>query len=48
MYSTCLFCHAPLGGNEAVERFPAAIADRLAVPASVEKTLAKLRAAGRA
>ena len=22
MYSTCLFCHASLGANEAVERFP--------------------------
>ncbi|HEX5581779.1 MAG TPA: hypothetical protein VFX39_09395, partial [Gemmatimonadaceae bacterium] len=22
MYSTCLFCHAPLGANESVERFP--------------------------
>ena len=22
MYSTCLFCHAPLGANEAIEHFP--------------------------
>src|SRR3954471_5674881 len=22
MYSTCIFCHAPLGANEVVERFP--------------------------
>src|SRR4030095_2084389 len=22
MYSTCLFCHAPLGSNDAIEHFP--------------------------
>src|SRR5689334_25274602 len=22
MYSTCLFCHGPLGGNECIESFP--------------------------
>lgn len=32
MYSTCLFCHAPLGGNEAVERFP--VGRRLAFDAA--------------
>lgn len=32
MYSTCLFCHAPLGGNQAVEHFP--VGRRLAFDAA--------------
>ena len=32
MYSTCLFCHAPLGANEAIEHFP--VGRRLAFDAA--------------
>lgn len=32
MYSTCLFCHAPLGGNETIEGFP--VGRRLAFDAA--------------
>lgn len=32
MYSTCLFCHAPLGANETLERFP--VGRRLAFDAA--------------
>src|SRR5687767_15254667 len=32
MYSTCLFCHSPLGANEAIEYFP--VGRRLAFDAS--------------
>lgn len=32
MYSTCLFCHAPLGANEAIEHFP--VGRRLAFDSS--------------
>jgi hypothetical protein len=34
MYSTCLFCHAQLGANEAVEHFP--VGRRLAFDAAEE------------
>src|SRR6185436_11768438 len=32
MYSTCIFCHSPLGANEAIEHFP--IGRRLAFDAA--------------
>ena len=34
MYSTCLFCHRPLGANESVEHFP--VGRRLAFDAAKE------------
>ncbi|MET0395351.1 MAG: hypothetical protein ABW277_00860 [Longimicrobiaceae bacterium] len=45
MYSTCIFCHSPLGANEAVEEFP--VGRRLAFDAAKGRLWAVCRACGR-
>jgi hypothetical protein len=45
MYSTCIFCHSPLGANQAVEEFP--VGRRLAFDAARGRLWAVCRACGR-
>lgn len=45
MYATCLFCHSPLGANEAVEQFP--VGRRLAFDAAKGRLWAVCGACGR-
>ncbi|MDP9348009.1 MAG: hypothetical protein M3P24_02540, partial [Gemmatimonadota bacterium] len=45
MYSTCIFCHAPLGANESVEHFP--VGRRLAFDAAKGRLWAVCRSCQR-
>ncbi len=45
MYSTCIFCHSPLGANGAIEEFP--VGRRLAFDAAKGRLWAVCRACGR-
>jgi hypothetical protein len=45
MYSTCIFCHSPLGANQAVEEFP--VGRRLAFDVAKGRLWAVCRACGR-
>ncbi len=45
MYSTCIFCHSPLGANEAIEEFP--VGRRLAFDAAKGRLWAVCGACGR-
>ncbi|MEW5926907.1 MAG: hypothetical protein AB1941_05455 [Gemmatimonadota bacterium] len=45
MYSTCIFCHAPLGANEAIEQFP--VGRRLAFDGAKGRLWVVCRACGR-